>query len=168
MDLSIPIIFLWRTAREDSPSVKGRCHEVTEGYGAVSVGPYKGKFTSCRGGPLRPPDIPNTGFSVPPGRSVPTRVNLHLVGEGLAPSRKRASNARPYEGILTLVGNGFIHSENLLTTDRPKVSVPTTGGFMFLCRWWWIVLHLTDRQGCRSLRQGDLFFCVVGGGTFCI
>ena len=39
--------------------------------------------------------------------------------------------ARYYEGILTLVGNGFIHTENLLTTDRPKVSVPTTGRYIF-------------------------------------
>ena len=37
---------------------------------------------------LRDTSLVRGRFCGPPGRSVPTVVNLHLVGEGLAPSRK--------------------------------------------------------------------------------
>ena len=50
---------------------------------------------------MRPPDVPNTGFSGPPGRSVPTRVNLHLVGKAFMPSAFGRDKSLPYKGILT-------------------------------------------------------------------
>ena len=49
---------------------------------------------------MRPPDVPNTGFSVPPRALVPTVVNLHFVGKAFMPSAFGRDESLPYKGIL--------------------------------------------------------------------